>query len=89
VGVFQTFKLLGYIRENAAFSKNSLQGLRIIKYCAMILVVFILIPEFYLLIVRPGDDIAGGVAIGLFLIVLSGIVATISAVFEKRTRKVI
>lgn len=37
----------------------------------------------YLFVVRPGDDIAGGVAMGLFLTFFSVIAATAAAVFEK------
>jgi hypothetical protein len=81
--LYQAFKLLGYIRQNKVFSINSVKALRNIKYCALTLVGFIVAPEAYLFIARPGDDIAGGVAIGLFLIFISAIIATAAAVFER------
>jgi biopolymer transport protein ExbB/TolQ len=37
----------------------------------------------YLFIVRPGDDIAGGVAMGLVITFVSIVVATVAAVFER------
>ena len=49
----------------------------------MFLVGGIVAPLIYLFAVRPGDDIAGGVAIGLVMIFLSAVVATAAAVFEK------
>ena len=83
VGLFQAFKLLGYIGQNKVFSQAAVSALRTIKYCAMALVAFIIAPEVYLFIARPGDDIAGGVAIGLFLIFISAVIATAAAMFER------
>ncbi len=83
VALYQAFTLLRYIRQNRVFSLNSVKALRTIKYCAVSLVGFIIVPEAYLFIVRPGDDIAGGVFIGLIMIFLSTVVATAAAVFEK------
>src|SRR4030095_12648211 len=70
--LYQAFKLLGYIGQNKIFSLNSVKALRTIKYCAISLVGFIVAAEAYFFIaVRGKDDIAGGVAIGLFLIFVS------------------
>lgn len=81
--LYQAFKLLGYIGQNKVFSQNSVRTLRVIKYCAISLVGFITAPEVYLFIARPGDDIAGGVVVGFFLIFVSVVIATAAAVFEK------
>lgn len=83
IALYQAFKLFGYIGQNKAFSSDSIKALRTIKYCAISLIGFILVPEAYLFIARPGDDIAGGVAIGIFLIFIFTIIATIANVFEK------
>ena len=83
VALYQAFKLLGYIGQNKVFSPNSVRALRTIKYCAKVIVGFIVAAEAYLFIVRPGDDIAGGVFMGLLIIFVSGIIATAAAVFEK------
>jgi hypothetical protein len=83
VALFQAFKLLGYIRQNKVFSQAAVNALRTIKQCATSLVGFIVAPVAYLFVVRPGDDIAGGVAIGLFLIFASVVIATAAAVFER------
>ena len=83
VALYQAFKLLGYIGQNKLFSLNSVKALRAIKYCAKVIVGFIVVAEAYLFIVRPGDDIAGGVFMGLLIIFVSGIVATVTAMFEK------
>ena len=83
VALYQTFKLLGYIAQNKVFSLNSVRALRTIKYCAIAIVGFIVPAEAYLFIVRPGDDIAGGVFMGVLISFISIVVATAADVFEK------
>ena len=78
----QAFKLLGYIGRNEVFSLNSVKALRTIKYCAISLVGFIVPAEAYLFVVRPGDDIAGGVFMGILISFISIVVATAAAVCE-------
>ena len=87
VALYQAFKLLGYAGRNEIFSQRSVKALRTIKYCALILVGFIVAAEAYLFIVRPGDDIAGGVAIGLLLIFVSAVIAIATDVFERLIQK--
>jgi hypothetical protein len=83
-GLYQAFKLLGYVARNEVFSQRSVKALRTIKYCALTLVAFILGAEAYFFIaVRGKDDIAGGVMMGLFLILVSVVTATAAAVFER------
>ena len=85
VALFQAFKLLGYVGSNRAFSPDSVRALRTIKYCAMAHVVMIGAAVAYLFIaVRGEDDIAGGVAMGVAMILVSVVVATAAAVFESR-----
>lgn len=85
VALYQAFKLLGYVGRNEVFSHAAVKALRTIKYCAMILVAFIVGAEAYFFIVQRGreDDIAGGVMMGLVLIFISVIIATAAAVFER------
>ena len=84
IALYQAFKLLGYIGRNEVFSHRSVKVLWTIKYCAMSLVIFIVAAEAYLFIaVRGKDDIAGGVAMGVFLIFVSAVIATAAAVFER------
>ena len=57
VALYQAFKVLGYVRQNKTFSQATVKALRTIKYSAIALVGFIVVPVAYLFIVRPGDDI--------------------------------
>lgn len=83
VALYQAFKLLGYAGRNEIFSQPSVKALRIIKYCATILVAFVVGAEAYLFIIRPGDDIAGGVFMGLLMIVVFGVITIVAGKLEK------
>lgn len=84
VGLYQAFRILGYARQEEMFSSRSVPGLKIIKYCALTVALFFLGAEGYLFIFISGkDDIAGGVMMGAFIIIVSAVVATAAAVFER------
>ena len=83
VALYQAFKVLGYVRQDQTFSPATVKATRIIKYCAIALVAFIAAPVAYLFIVRPGDDIAGGVAVGGFLSLVFTVIAIAAATFER------
>ena len=86
VALYQAFTLLRHIENNRVFSPDSVKALRTIKYCGMTLAGFIAAAVLYLLTaVRGTDDIAGGVAMGLFITFSSIVIviATAAAVFEK------
>lgn len=84
VGLYQAFKVLGYAGRNEIFFQRSVRALRIIKYCALTTALFILGAEAYLFIfIRGKDDIAGGVMMGVFIILVSAVIATAAAVFER------
>lgn len=86
VALYKAFKILGYVRENKTFSQATVKALRTIKYCAIALAASIAAPVAYLFIARPGDDIAGGVFMGLLLIVVFGILAIIATRFERKVQ---
>jgi hypothetical protein len=88
VGLYEAFKILGYARRNEISSQRSVRALRIIKYCALTTALFIVGAEAYIFIfVRGTDDVAGGVMIGAFIILVSAIIATAAAVFERILQK--
>jgi len=88
--LYQALKLLGNIGKDDVFTLSSVRALRTIKYCAAILVLSILGAEVFIVISQGGkDDIAGGVAVGLFalcIFVVSGITA---AMFERLLQKAV
>ena len=88
IGLYQAFKLVGYIGRDEAYSQQSVQALRTIKYCAMAFAGLIFAAVVYIVVTMYGkDDVAGGVAMGLFMIIVSAVIATAAALFERKLRK--
>jgi hypothetical protein len=84
VALYQAFKLLGRVRRNEVFAQDSVRAVRTIKRCAMALVALVLGAEAYFFVVqRTKEDIAGGVMLGLLLILVSVVVSTAAAVLER------
>jgi len=84
VGLFQALKMLGYARRDEIFSPRSVRALRIIKYCAAAMAILFLGAVAYLFIfIRGEDDIAGGVAMGGFIIIATAATAVAAGVFER------
>jgi hypothetical protein len=84
IGLYQAVRMLGYARRNEVFSEPAVRAMRTIKYCASVTALFIVGAEAYIFIfVRGTDDVAGGVAMGVFIIFVSAVIATAAAVFER------
>jgi len=83
VALYQTFKLLGYIGQNKVFSQPAVKALRIIKYCAIAIIGFVVIEEIYIMLNHGSDDPAGGVFMGILITFGSIVVATAAAMFER------
>lgn len=88
VTIYQALRLLGCAGRGEVSSERSARALRTIKYCGMVLVGSLLGAEAYFLIARRGkDDIAGGVMMGLFFIVVFAVVTIVAVVYEKALRR--
>ena len=87
VALYQAFRVLGYAAHDDAFSERSLRAVRTIKHCAMLLIGFAVVAATYLsVVVRGQDDIAGGMALCVFTMFGSIVVAAAAAVFERLLR---
>jgi hypothetical protein len=70
-----------------ASSKDSARALRSIKRCALALIAFIVGAEVWLFIaMRGSDDIAGGVAMGVFAMLVSIAIVVMAGMLEKKVR---
>lgn len=84
VGLYKTFKLLGYIGQNKVFSSNSVKTLKSIKYCAIVLSILIVLAGLYIrLFHNKEDDPAGFLAICIVTTFVSIVFATAAAILEK------
>lgn len=89
VALYQTFRLLGYIDRNEAFSYLSVKSLRFIKYCALCITVVYTatLPFFYQFAER--DDAPGFMVIGLVLVFASFVVAVFAELLQKLLKRAI
>jgi hypothetical protein len=85
-GLYQAFRVLGYAAKGEEFSPAALQGLRMIRRCAQAIIAFVLGGEVFLFI-QTSDDRAGGVMIGLFIMFVALVVATVMSVLERATQQ--
>lgn len=85
VALYQAFRLFGDAGRNQFFSPRSLNALRTIRTCAIMLLGSIAVAEAFLfLMVRGKDDIAGGVAMGILFALVFAAMAIAAALFERR-----
>lgn len=83
VGLYQGFKLLGYIDSNQVFSQASVNAVENIKYCAIAFSGFIVLGIVYIRLFVRGDDPAGVTGLAIVTIFASIVMATIAAVFQR------
>ena len=82
VALYHAIKVLGYAGQNKIFSQPAVKSLRTIKYCAIAIIGFVLLAEFFIML-NTSDDRAGGVFIGVLITLGSIIVATAAAMLER------
>lgn len=87
VALFQAFKLAGYIDKKKIFSPAAIEAVWKIKYCALILSVFLVMAIFYIRVMANGDDAAGPTMLGFIAITTSVGIAIAANVFQKRLQQ--
>jgi len=85
IGLYQAFKILGFVAKNNTFSHATVKALRTIKYCSFITAGAVVAADAFLMIAARsnGEDAAGAVMLGLITTFASVVVGTATAVFER------
>jgi hypothetical protein len=83
IGIYQTFRLLEFIDSNKAFSESSINALRKIKYCAILISAMYGLGMPYIFIVADRDDAPGVVLIGLIFTFAPLVIAVFAGVLQK------
>ena len=81
-GLYQAFKVLGYVGRGEAFSLAAVKALRYIKYCALAVIGFIAGAEAYIML-GVSDDSAGAVMMGIVTCFAGVVIAVGAAVLER------
>jgi hypothetical protein len=88
VALAHAFKVLGYVRQNQAFSQASIKALQTIKYCMIATIGFVIGAEIFIISAAgDNDDRPAGVMMGLLITLGATAIATTAAKFEQRLRK--
>jgi hypothetical protein len=89
IALYQAFKIAGHAGQSNVLSLATAKALRTIKYCALTTAGGMVGAVVYILAVVRAveEDIAGGVAIGLFIILVSLAFAGIAAWFERMVQR--
>jgi len=85
IALYQAIKALGYVGRNQVFSPEVVKALRIIRYCALAIIGFVLVEELWILLFSGGDNDNPGAPIflGLLIVLPSIVVATTAGMFER------
>lgn len=89
IALYQMFKVLGYVGQNKIFSPETLKSLRIIKYCALAIIGFVLVEEIFIMLVNNHDNENPGAPIfmGALIVLPSIVIATAATMFERILQK--
>jgi len=88
VALYQAYRLIVNVDKNRVVSIDSMNSLRIIKKSGRVLLVFVLGVMGYLIIVRPEEDITGGIFMSLLAIVVSGAISIVASKYEKTLKRI-
>jgi hypothetical protein len=84
IALYQAFKVLQLAGRNEMYSQMSVNAVRTIKKCALAIIGFAIIGEIIILLnADKSDDAAGGIMMGVFIILSSIVVATAAAKFAR------
>jgi hypothetical protein len=82
VALYQTFKVLGYVRHNKTFSPATAKALRTIKYCAIAIIGFVALSVIFIMFADK-DDRPAGVFMRLLIAFPSIVTAIAASMFER------
>ncbi len=81
--LYNAFKLLTYIDQNRAFSPQSVEALKNIKYCGIGICILYILCLPVVILASDKDDAPGGVVIGMALAMAPLVVSVFAAVLQK------
>jgi hypothetical protein len=89
IALWQTLKLLSYINKNTAFSDLSVEALKKIKYCAIVIAIIYMAGLPLLLPIAEADDAPGLLLFGFVIACAPIVIAVFAAVLQRLLRSAI
>lgn len=83
VALYQTFKLLVHIDRSEAFSDLSVKALRMIKYCAIMVIAFIVLGVLFMTLFVVDEDITPFITLGVIGSFGSSVIAVFAGLLQK------
>lgn len=88
VAIYHAYRLIVNVEKNRVVSIDSMNSLQVIKKSGRMLLVFVLGAMGYLIIVRPEEDITGGIFMCLLAIVVSGTISMVAGKYEGTLKRI-
>ncbi|MFA5054425.1 MAG: DUF2975 domain-containing protein [Parcubacteria group bacterium] len=85
VALSQAYTMLRHAGERKKFVREAVKALRIIRYCALIIIGFVAVGEIYILL--STDDRAGGVFMGILITFGAVVIAVAATLLRHRLSK--
>lgn len=89
IALYQAFRLLSAIDKNTAFSAESVQALKYIKYCGIAMSILYVAGMPMLFQIADADDAPGLVVLGMLAASAPAVVAVFAAILQKLTQHAI
>lgn len=86
VALHRAFGLFGHVRRTGTFSQVTLNALRTIRYCAMVMIGFVAGAVIFILRFGDGEDRPPGVFMCLLVTVAASVIAIAAAMFARNLR---
>jgi hypothetical protein len=85
IAIYTAFRVLGYAGQNKVFTPEAVKALRIIKYCALAIIGFVVVEELFIILTSNLDSDNPGAPffIGILITFGSIVIATAAAMFER------
>jgi len=89
IALYQAIRALGYVGRNQVFSPEVVRALRIIRYCALAIIGFVVLEEIWIMLMNnlmnnaDNDNPGAPIFMGILIVFPSIVVAAAAAMFER------
>ena len=91
VALYQAIRALGHVGRNQVFSPEVVASLRIIRYCALVVIGFVFVEEIVILFMtdRDGDNPGAPIFLGMLIVFPAVVVVAVAGMMERILQKAV